>query len=157
MKAGITLLAALLAAAAFATDLSFSDAPQTGDSAGIQQQRMLHMMWVAATAQTAANASLATIAGNSASASNSYRNITTATTTLVKSGAGTLRSVTVNALGTVASTVTLYDNTAGSGTKIATISSLSVLGTLTYEASFAAGLTVVTTGTVAPDVTVSYR
>lgn len=89
--------------------------------------------------------------------SNTYAHISTATTTVVKSGAGTLRSICVNTKGTVASTVTVYDNTAGSGTKIAVIDSLSALGTYIYDVAFSTGLTVVSTGTVAPDITVSYR
>lgn len=84
-------------------------------------------------------------------------NITTATTTVVKSGAGVLHGVTVNTKGTVASTTTIYDNTAGSGTKIAVIDSLTLSGSFFYDAGFTTGLTIVTTGTVAPDITVLYR
>lgn len=109
-------------------------------------------------AQTTGNNSLATVATNTgAAATNSLTNIATATTTTVKSGAGFLHTVCVNSLGTVASTVTIYDNTAGSGTKIATINSLALLGCQTYDGTFATGLTVVTTGTAAPDVTISWR
>jgi hypothetical protein len=85
----------------------------------------------------------------------SFQNITTSTTTVVKSGAGVLHLVNVNALGTVASLVTIYDNTAGSGTKIGTINSLTLSGAFQYDLAFATGLTLVTTG--APDITVSYR
>lgn len=88
---------------------------------------------------------------------NSYSNITTATTTTVKSGAGVLHTVCVNSLGTVASSATVYDNTAGSGTKIATINTLALLGCQTYDVAFTTGLTLVTTGGVAPDITASYR
>lgn len=87
----------------------------------------------------------------------SFQNITTSTTTTVKSGAGVLHLVNVNTLGTIASTVTIYDNTAGSGTKIATINSLTLSGPFQYDIAFSTGLTLVTTGTVAPDITVSYR
>lgn len=87
----------------------------------------------------------------------SFANITTATTTTVKSGAGVLHTLTVNNLGTVASTTTVYDNTAGSGTKIATINTLAGQTSYIYDVAFATGLTIVTTGTVAPDITVSYR
>lgn len=87
----------------------------------------------------------------------SFQNITTSTTTTVKSGAGVLHLVNVNALGTVASTTTVYDNTAGSGTKIATINSLTLSGPFQYDIAFSTGLTLVTTGTQAPDITVSYR
>lgn len=88
---------------------------------------------------------------------NSYSHIATATTTTVKSGAGTLRSITVNSLGTVASTTTVYDNTAGSGTVIAVINTLALSGTFDYNIQFATGLTIVTTGTAAPDLTISYK
>lgn len=88
---------------------------------------------------------------------NSYSNITTATTTTVKASAGTLHTICVNSLGTVASTAIVYDNTAGSGTKIATLNTLALLGCQTLDVAFSTGLTIVSTGTVAPDITVSYR
>ncbi len=87
----------------------------------------------------------------------SFTHISTATTTTAKSGAGVLHTITINALGTVASTTTVYDNTAGSGTVIAIINTLAGQETYTYDVAFATGLTLVTTGTVAPDITVSYR
>ena len=87
----------------------------------------------------------------------SNTNITTATTTTVKSGAGVLHQVTVNTKGTIASTITIYDNTAGSGTKIGTIDSLNLAGAFAYDVGFTTGLTLVTTGTVAPDISVVYR
>lgn len=86
-----------------------------------------------------------------------YAHISTAATTTVKSGAGTLHSISVNTKGTVASTITVYDNTVGSGTVIAVIDSLNLSGPFVLDVAFATGLTLVTTGTVAPDVTVSYR
>lgn len=91
------------------------------------------------------------------SAGYSSTNITTATTTTVKTGAGVLHSITVNSKGTIASSVVAYDNTAGSGTKLATVDSLDLSGTFTYDAAFSTGLTIVTTGTVAPDITVAWR
>jgi hypothetical protein len=87
----------------------------------------------------------------------SYAHISTATTTTVKSGAGVLHNISVNTLGTVASTCTVYDNTAGSGTIIAVINTLSLSGAFVLDVAFSTGLTLVTTGTVAPDITVSYR
>lgn len=87
-----------------------------------------------------------------------YGNMTTATTTTFKSGAGVLHSITINSLGTVASTISVFDNTAGSGTSIAVLNSLTTgQATYTYDVAFTTGLTLVTTGTVAPNVTVSYR
>jgi hypothetical protein len=81
------------------------------------------------------------------------------TTTVIKSGAGFLHLITVNkSAGT--GVITCYDNTAGSGTTIATITSPVTLVesqfTLTYDVSFATGLTCVTS-TAAQDITVSYR
>lgn len=87
----------------------------------------------------------------------SFTGITTSTTTTVKSGAGILHAVTINTKGTVASTITIYDNTAGSGTKIGIIDSLNLSGAFFFDVAFATGLTLVTTGTLAPDITVSYK
>lgn len=87
----------------------------------------------------------------------SFSHISTATTTTVKSGAGVIHTLTVNNLGTVASVTTVYDNTAGSGTAIAVINTLAGQESYVYDIAFATGLTLVTTGTVAPDITVSYR
>jgi len=67
--------------------------------------------------------------------------IGTNTTTVCKYGAGTLqRIVNVDNAGTL----TIYDNTAASGTIIATIDTSKALGTLEFEAPFSNGLTVVT-------------
>ncbi len=116
-------------------------------------------------AATAANqatmqARLDTIAANTtpaAAVTNAYRNLTATGTIVLKSGAGVLHTVTINSLGTVASVVTLYDNTAASGAKIGTINSLTLGGSMVYDVAFNTGLTVATTGVVAPDITVSYR
>lgn len=88
----------------------------------------------------------------------SYANITAAapTTTVLRSTAGILHCITFNK--PVATTVaTVYDNTAGSGTIIATITvpASPMPVTLTYDAAFATGLTVVT-ATAASDITVTY-
>lgn len=87
----------------------------------------------------------------------SFTHIAASATNTIKSGAGVLHAVIVNTKGTVASTLTLYDNTAGSGTIIAIIDSLNLSGTFEFDIAFATGLTIVSTGTVAPDFTVSYR
>jgi hypothetical protein len=86
-------------------------------------------------------------------ASNLYSNVSTATTTTCKSGSGVLERIIVNT-GASTTTVTVYDNTAGSGTKIATAST-TAQGTLIYGCHFGTGLTVVTSGTA--DITVVYR
>lgn len=87
----------------------------------------------------------------------SFSHISTSTTTTVKSGAGVLHTLTVNNLGTVSSTTTVYNNTAASGTVIAIINTLAGQISYVYDIAFSTGLTIVTTGTVAPDITVSYR
>lgn len=76
-------------------------------------------------------------------------------TTTIKSGSGTLHSVTVNNAGTT-DTITLYDNTAGSGTVIAVIGSSSE-ATFMYDIAFTTGLTAVIAGTTSPDVTFSFK
>ena len=85
---------------------------------------------------------------------NSYKNITSATTTACKAASGLLHSVTVNTKA-AGSTCVIYDSLTGSGTKIATIDSVNVEVSLIYDVAFLTGLTIVTTGT--PDITVSYR
>ena len=87
-----------------------------------------------------------------------YQNITLAapTTTAIKSGAGVLHSITFNKP-VATGTVTLYDNTAGSGTVIGTITvpASPLPMTLVYDVVFNTGLTVVT-ATAASDITISY-
>lgn len=90
----------------------------------------------------------------------SYNNITTTATTVVKSGVGMLHSITINTP-VASSVITIYDNTAGSGTKIGTITlpgTLLAEGPYTahYDVAFTVGLTIVT-ATGASDITVSYR
>ncbi len=86
----------------------------------------------------------------------SYSNITTQTTTVLRTGSGILHSITFNgplATGTVA----IYDNTAGSGTLIGTITvpASPMPITLQYDAVFDVGLTIVT-GTANNNITVTF-
>ena len=88
----------------------------------------------------------------------SFLNITVAapTTTVVKTGSGILHTITLN--GPVATAVvTVYDNTAASGTAIAiiTVPASPQPVTLTFDAAFSTGLTVVT-ATAAQNVTVTF-
>ena len=85
-----------------------------------------------------------------------YLNITGDATTVVKSSGGILHAVTLNAP-TATEVITIYDNTAASGTKIATITvpASPVPVTLKYNAHFQTGLTVVT-ATATSDITVSF-
>ncbi len=76
-----------------------------------------------------------------------YGRITTAATTTFKLGPGLLHRITLNnPTGTL---ITIYDNTAGSGTTIAVINTPAQANpvTLEYGTQFSNGLTVVSTGT----------
>lgn len=88
--------------------------------------------------------------------SNTYNNITTKTTTVVKSGAGVLMGITINKQGST-DTIQIYDNTAGSGTLIASITDTTKASVYNYDVAFATGLTIVSGGTTAGDYTVRYR
>lgn len=100
---------------------------------------------------------------------NRYQNLTGNGTTVVKSGAGILRAISINN-NTTGGTITLYDNTAGSGTKIMTLqigspsggllSSSGLPGPITLPAldiRFNTGLTIVTTGSSSNNITAFYR
>lgn len=85
-------------------------------------------------------------------------NITLAapTTTVVATGSGRLHTITFNKP-VATGVVTIYNNTAASGTKLATITTPSSPQpvTLTYDMAFGTGLTI-TTATAAQDITVSW-
>lgn len=81
------------------------------------------------------------------------RYISTATTTTAKSGAGVLGSIVLGE--TAAGTITVYDNTAESGTIIAVLKASVVEGTYTFNAAFTTGLTIVTAG--ASKLTVNFQ
>jgi hypothetical protein len=83
-------------------------------------------------------------------------NITTATTTQVKTGRGTLKSVVINKP-VAAATVTLVDNTAGVTPVIGLITLTADLKpfTLPFNLRFSTGLRVITSG--ATDITVVYE
>lgn len=75
----------------------------------------------------------------------SYYNISSAGTNILKRGPGTLHSLIVNNNGSVGSSITIYDNTAGSGTVIAIVdTNKASVSTLSYNLDFYVGLTVVT-------------
>lgn len=97
-------------------------------------------------------------ASNGASFGFTQTNIATNTTTTVKSGAGVLHAINMNAGATTGQAV-VYDNTAGSGTVIATLTLTA--GTMTsviYDRTFATGLTIVTTaGAGAPNIDVLWK
>lgn len=93
-------------------------------------------------------------------------NISANATTTVKSGSGVLVGIVINnpAKITVADlTLTIYDNTAASGTKLGTLTvpynaTAAMPFKIPYALAFVTGLTIVTAGpTVAADITVEYR
>lgn len=81
------------------------------------------------------------------------RNITSATTTTVKTGGGYLNRITINT--TAAGAITVYDNVAASGTQLAAFPSNAVVGTYEFGGRFTTGLTIVTGA--ASNITVSYN
>lgn len=80
--------------------------------------------------------------------------ISTNTTTVCKIGAGTLHRIIINAAG-AGNSVTIYNNTAASGTVIGIVSPASAQP-LDYDVDFDIGLTVVTSGGAASDLTVVF-
>lgn len=78
--------------------------------------------------------------------------ISTNTTTTVKSGRGRLHAINITE--TAAGAITVYDNTAGSGTVIAAFKASVVEGTYLFDVEFTTGLTIVTAA--ASKLTVSY-
>jgi hypothetical protein len=88
---------------------------------------------------------------------NKYSHISGNGTTTVKSGAGRLHGIMINNTG-VGASATLYDNTAGSGTVIAVLAlsgTPEFVGPLGLE--FSTGLTIVTSGLLANDLTILYQ
>ena len=79
--------------------------------------------------------------------------ISTATTTVVKTGAGLLHAIVVTE--TTAFTIIVYDNTAASGTILASFVASIAPGTYRFDALFTTGLTIITAG--ASKLTVVYR
>lgn len=78
---------------------------------------------------------------------------TTNETVVLKREPGTLHRVVVGNKGTGSATVTLYDNTAASGTIIGVLDLVNTLGSVEFNLDFNTGLTIVTTATVG-DITV---
>ncbi len=105
------------------------------------------------TETTATAGSTATTATNTGPFS--YTGITTNTTTVVKNSPGTFGGIVVNTVGLVG-TIIVYDNTAGSGSKIATFDA-TVAGSFQYGrgVTAATGITVVTSSS--PDITILWK
>ena len=86
-----------------------------------------------------------------------FSNINATGTTTIKSGAGILRRVVINTKGTGSNTLTIYDNTSGSGTVIATIDTTDKTANIDYGLAFSTGLTVVDATGTSADITVIYE
>lgn len=87
----------------------------------------------------------------------SFLNLAANATTTVKTGAGFLHTMTINTKGATANTVTVYDNTAASGTKIGTFDTTLGQQTFVFDIAFSTGLTaIIATGTAA-DITFTYK
>lgn len=79
--------------------------------------------------------------------------ISTATTTTAKTGHGVLHSITLGE--TAAGAITVYDNTAASGTILAVLKASVAEQTFVLDVAFNTGLTIVTAA--ASKLTVAYR
>lgn len=82
------------------------------------------------------------------------KNVVGAATTVIKGDSGSLHRVVVSG-GSGANTAVLYDNSAGSGTVLATLAVNKLSGSVEFGGVFSIGLTVVTTG-ADTDITVVY-
>lgn len=143
-KTAVVLIGMMVAVSAYAATVSYFGAG-SADSVG-----------VAVVSMPNASSYSPTTGGNKVEERGSFNNITTKTTTVVKSGAGTLLKVCTNAVGT-ADTITVYDNTAASGTKLATAGAWLAGTCVPYNTAMTTGITVVTGGTTAGDYTVTYN
>lgn len=85
-----------------------------------------------------------------------YFHISTSGTFVIKNSSGKLDSIVINNKGAGASTITVYNNTAGSGDVIAVIDTNDVQGPQGYGTNFDTGLTVVVGG-VNVDLTITYE
>lgn len=87
-----------------------------------------------------------------------YKNVAAGTaTTAVKVGAGVLHTLTINTKGASSNTLTLYDNTAASGTVIAVIGTTGAEQTFLYDICFTTGLTAISATGTGCDYTISYE
>jgi hypothetical protein len=85
-----------------------------------------------------------------------YTNLKALGTTTIKAGEGVLHSISINTKGATGNTATVYDNTAGNGTTIATVDTTAQIQTLLYDLQFTTGLTIVLATGTSADITVSW-
>jgi hypothetical protein len=114
-------------------------------------------VWRNATLSTVISAPAATkIVPISLPTGYSYTNVNASGNTTI--AAGTLKSLTINRKGTVASTITVYDGTDNTGPVVAILDSLNLSGTFELgPITLVTGLFIVATGTVGPNYTVAYK
>ena len=86
-----------------------------------------------------------------------YTNLAANATTVIQPGAGRLHSIVINTIGVTGNVCTVYDNTAGSGTIIATIdTTIAAAPTRIFDIEFKTGLTVVIATGTAANITVTW-
>jgi hypothetical protein len=71
-----------------------------------------------------------------------YTYISTATTTVIRTGSGMLHTIQVQ--GGTTGTIIVYDNSAGSGTIIASFDTTNAIGNFYFDCKYSTGLTIVT-------------
>lgn len=87
-----------------------------------------------------------------------YAHIASNTTTVLSPNPGViLNKIVINAAGTTWGPITIFDSTTGSGAVVGVISSPTVGGCFHYEATLNNGLTIVTSGGTAGDMTVVFH
>jgi hypothetical protein len=96
------------------------------------------------------------VSGNAVSFGFTPVEITTKTTTLVKSGPGMIGDITINKAGST-DTITVYDALTATGTPIATITAPTLGQHYCELYKFTVGLCIVTGGTTAGNYGVSYQ
>lgn len=88
---------------------------------------------------------------------NFYHHGPTTAADIIKSGAGVMGTCTINHKGSGTSNTTLYDGLNNGGAVICEIDSSTLIGPALFNIKFATGLYIETTGSTAPDVTVTYK
>jgi len=89
--------------------------------------------------------------------SGTYRNLLANATTTLKTGPGKLYRIVINNAGVSGNTLTIYDNTAASGTLVGVVDTVELNGrVLEYNLNLQTGLTVVMATGTAADITVVY-
>lgn len=80
-------------------------------------------------------------------------------TSVIKSSAGTLHSITFNSPATATNVTTIYDNTSGSGNIIGIPTATAVVAPVTviYDLAFTLGLTIITGTANGSDMTVAFK